>query len=55
MMWIVGFRQLITNNLFRAIGRLGVATTILEGYYDITIEIEAAIDATSINDCGCEK
>ena len=45
------FRFLNTTNAFRALGRLGVVTTILEGFYDIGVEGQAAISATSLGTC----
>ena len=47
----------------RAIGRTGAgiaastaatAATIFEGFYDLSIEAQAAINATSSSDCGCQ-
>ncbi len=45
---------LSTANPLRALGRLGVASTIFEGFYDLSIEAQAAIHATSSSDCGCK-
>jgi len=46
-------RLLNTTNALRALGRLGVLTTIVEGFYDIGVEVKAAVHATSSNDCDC--
>jgi hypothetical protein len=45
---------LSTNNPLRALGRLGVLSTIFEGFYDLSIEAQAAAKATSSDDCGCK-
>jgi hypothetical protein len=51
------------NPALRALGRTGAgifagaaatSATVFEGFYDLTIEAEAAINATS-SDCGCQK
>ena len=40
------FRVFGTRNALRALGRFAVATTIFEGAYDLTVEVQAAFDAT---------
>jgi hypothetical protein len=35
-------------------GATATAATVFEGFYDLTIEAEAAINATS-SDCGCQN
>jgi len=38
-----------------AAGAAATAATIFEGFYDLRVEAQAAINATSSGDCGCQK
>jgi RHS repeat-associated protein len=38
-----------------AAGAAATAATIFEGFYDLSVEAQAAINATSSGDCGCQK
>jgi hypothetical protein len=43
------FRILNTTNLLRALGRVGVVSTIFEGFYDWGVILGSAYDATTFN------
>jgi RHS repeat-associated protein len=38
-----------------AAGAIATGATIFEGFYDLSIEAQAAVKATSSSDCGCKK
>lgn len=37
-----------------AIGAVATAALVGEGFFDLTVEVKAAINATSFDDCGCK-
>jgi hypothetical protein len=38
-----------------ASGAIATGATIFEGFYDLSVEAQAAINATSSDDCGCKQ